>query len=162
MITAERVREILIYDPASGAFTYRVRTSQRTAIGTVAGSVNSQGYRQIRVDGRSYKAHRLAWLIAAGSWPLGLIDHINGDPDDNRICNLRNATRGENLANSKIYRKGKQAPKGLSLRSCGRWAVRIQKDGRPIYLGTFDTIEKAASAYRAAAANLFGAFGRSA
>lgn len=155
-----RVHEVLAYDRETGAFTYRVRVAQRAPAGAIAGSVNSEGYRHIRIDGRAYKAHRLAWLIETGSWPTAMIDHINGDRDDNRIANLREATRSQNLANSKVIRAGKLTQKGISQRSKGRWIARIQANGTSQFLGSFASEQNAVAAYVRAAKEEFGAFAK--
>ena len=107
-----------------------------------------------------YKAHRLAWLYMTGEWPTGFIDHINGNRADNRYANLRSASRTENLANSTVYRAGKDTPKGVRQVPGGKWTARIQKNNQPIFLGRFDTADAAAAAYRTAAVNLFGDFAR--
>lgn len=159
-LSASRLRELLHFDPETGVFRYRTRASQRTRVGDVAGSVNSNGYRHIRVDGRAYKAHRLAWLYVTGEWPPRVVDHINGGRDDNRIANLRLASRSENLANSRVNRAGKDAPKGVRRLPNGRWIARIQKNKRSIYLGYFQSQADATAAYAAAAKNLFGEFAR--
>jgi hypothetical protein len=79
------LRELLSYDPKTGMFTWRIRSARRVHIGDVAGGVNGRGYLTIRVDGRQYLAHRLAFLHMTGSWPKKEhIDHINMDRADNR------------------------------------------------------------------------------
>lgn len=97
-LTAERVREILDYDPLTGVFRWAIRTSPAAAAGDVAGSLYA-GYRRIRIAGRAYLAHRLAWLHVHGEWPAGEVDHRNGNPGDNRIGNLRVVTPQENKHN---------------------------------------------------------------
>jgi hypothetical protein len=85
-LTAERLRELLNYDPDTGVFTWRVRPVHSHRVGDIAGSVRTtRGYRLIGVAGRVYKAHRLAWLYMMGEWPKDQIDHINRDPSDNRF-----------------------------------------------------------------------------
>lgn len=158
-VTPERLREIFNYDPASGRFTYRLRVSQNTMPGDIAGSVNDQGYRHINVAGRAYKAHRLAWFWTTGSWPVGSIDHIDGDRDNNRIANLREASKSQNLANSRPHRKGRGLHKGVYPKR-GRFIARIQKDCRSVFLGSFETEIAATQAYAAAALSLFGEFAR--
>lgn len=76
-ITAERLRELLEYDEDTGVFKRKARTSNRISIGDIAGSSDAKGYVCIRVGGKTYKAHRLAWLYVYGEWPTGEIDHIN-------------------------------------------------------------------------------------
>jgi hypothetical protein len=94
-LTVERLRELLTYDPETGELRWRV-TRRRAAKGSLAGTLNRNGYRNIEVEQRCYKAHRLAWLYVTGEWPKETIDHINCKRDDNRWANLRQATTAEN------------------------------------------------------------------
>jgi hypothetical protein len=158
-LTAERLRALFRYDADTGAFIFITRAARRVQIGDRAGSVNNEGYRHIHIDGRSYKAHRLAWLYVNGEWPMGMVDHINGNTDDNRIANLREASRSQNLANSRLMRRGKLIHKGVSQRK-GKWIARIQRNGHPRFLGYFATEQEAIAAYKTAAAELFGSFAR--
>lgn len=150
-LTPERLREVLNYNPETGVFTWRVRMGNRRA-GEVAGSINTQGYVQLRVDRRQGLAHRLSWLHVYGHWPAHQIDHINGDRADNRICNLRDATRAENSQNMRSPHKD-SVSKYLGVtwhKACRKWWARICIDGRRISLGYFDTESDAADAYVAA------------
>lgn len=145
MSIVERVREVLSYDSGTGAFTWRV-AKRGLAAGMQAGTVTG-GYRQIQIDGKLYKAHRLAWLLAHGCWPAGDIDHINGEPSDNRIANLRDVPRRVNRENQ---RKPHADSKTKVLGVCayrGRYVTRIKSAGRRIHIGTFDTPAEAQQAY---------------
>jgi hypothetical protein len=159
-LSVERLRELLSYDPTTGEFLYRVRVARRTPAGSLAGSVNNEGYRHIRVDGRAYKAHRLAWLHVHGTWPGGMLDHIDGDRDNNRIANLREATRSQNLANSRPYRANSKYHKGINRRTSGLWDARISHNGKCHFLGCFKTEGEAVAAYASAARNFYGEYAR--
>lgn len=104
-LTVERLREVLDYSPESGQFIWLISSSPNCKPGQVAGTTTARGYRQIRVDGTTYLAHRLAWLHATGAWPQEHIDHINGITADNRLVNLRDVSRFVNAQNAK---KGEQ------------------------------------------------------
>ena len=94
------------------------------------------------IDGKEYKAHRLAWLYVYGIWPKLYIDHINGIRDDNRICNLRDVSNRENAINRSYHRKGKLA--GASYhKQKGKWRATIRINGRYTHLGLFETKEEA-------------------
>jgi hypothetical protein len=103
MITAEYVRRRLQYNSETGVFIWKPRIGDKrwTAqfAGKVAGSIKNDGYRRIKIDGESYGAARLAWLITYGEWPQNDIDHINRVRDDDRLVNLRDVTRTENQNN---------------------------------------------------------------
>ena len=99
-ITAERLREVLEYNAATGIFRWRLSTSNRKPVGSVAGCKHKvDGRIYISIDGRLYKAHRLAWLYMHGAWPPHGIDHRDGVPDHNWIDNLRPATQAQNSQN---------------------------------------------------------------
>jgi hypothetical protein len=154
MLTAERLRELMTYHPETGLFTYLIRRPRsRIVPGTVrAGSLDSCGYPCLDIDGKRYKAHRLAWLWMTGSWPEPEIDHRNGDPSDNRWVNLREATSQQNKRN----RAGVAGVSFDKSRSRGQWMARVS--GRTI--GRFSTREEALAARQAAAQAEFGEFVR--
>src|SRR5262249_14466090 len=97
-LTATRVRELLDYDPDSGWLTWRTPRNG-TRIGARAGSLKSDGYRRIKIDGTNYAEHRVIWLLVTGRWPDRDIDHIDGRRDDNRIAFLRDCSKSENVRN---------------------------------------------------------------
>lgn len=159
MVTAARVREVLNYFPETGEFTWRVVTGPRAILGAIAGS-RTQGYINISVDGRLYRAHRLAWLYVHNKWPRLGIDHINGNGLDNRLINLREATQAENTANARKKKTCKSGFKGVTAYR-SKWVATVGKAGRKIHLGCFDTREQAHAAYCSAAKRLHGEFARS-
>jgi hypothetical protein len=152
-LTAEQVRAVLNYDPLTGVFHWAVRRGQRMKAGDRAGARNNEGYVGIEIDCRSYKAHRLAWLVTHGEWPASEIDHINGDRGDNRIANLRAGTKAQNQQNRKLNSDNKSGFMGV-YNFQGKWRASIGYRGKPRYLGTFATPEEAAEAYRMAKVEL--------
>lgn len=158
-LTAERLREVLIYDPETGVFTWRVRMGSRAMRGSRAGSRANHGYWLIRVYWRGYPAARLAWLYMTGAWPSATIDHINRVRDDDRFANLREATRQEQHGNKDLYARNTSGVRGVNRnKRTGRWRAHIGTNGRMRHLGFFDTKEAAADAYNAAAREQFGEF----
>jgi hypothetical protein len=156
-----RLRELFSYDPETGIFTRLVSASSRARAGDVAGSVGADGYRQIEIDGRGYKAHRLAWYWMTSIWPRHQIDHINLSRADNRWKNLRMATCAENMWNTRAYASNTSGLKGVSWHnSTHKWRAQIKINGKNIYLGLSDTKEEAAALYAAAAEKLHGEFSR--
>ena len=161
LLTAQRLREVLNYEPSTGTFTWRVVTSNRVKIGAIAGEVDRHGHRNISVDGARYGAHRLAWLYMCGRWPEQEIDHINLRKDDNRIKNLREATRNENCRNVTARRNNKSGFKGVcKLKNGPYYVAQIVIGGKTKYLGCFPTPEKAHDAYVSASRVHHGEFGR--
>lgn len=156
-VTLEEVRHILSYDSQTGDFVWRnpVRPHLK---GRVAGATVNDRYKFLRLNGRRYPAHRIAWFYVHGEWAPYDIDHIDGNPSNNAIWNLRPATRAQNMANAH-RRKGRIYPKGVR-RQKGRFTARIRQNGRLIHLGSYRTLEEAAQAYALEAKRLFGEFAR--
>jgi hypothetical protein len=161
MLTPARLRELLDYDPATGRFTWRNKWRKgMNRSGLIAGSSRNNGRRAIRIDGADYLASRLAMLWITGHWPKQMMDHINGNPGDDRWCNLREVNGWQHNANSKA--RGQSCPlKGVYFEQRSqRYASQIKKHGHGIWVGYFDTAEEAHAAYRRAARKLFGQFTR--
>lgn len=160
--TFEVVSELLSYEPETGLFTWRSTCGKRkTTTGQVAGTVKaSTGYRVMKFGQKPYRASRLAWLLMTGAWPVGMVDHINGERADDRWVNLRLATASQNSANGRLRSHNKSGFKGVIATASGRWAASIQCKQRRERLGTFDTPEEAHAAYLQAAKEIFGEFAR--
>lgn len=153
ILTQARLKELLRYDPETGVFTWRATKSRRKA-GAVAGSIQF-GYVRISIHRKIYSAHRLAWLYVYGKWPDKEIDHINRVKNDNRLCNLRDTTREINNQNASLRKDSPFGVRGVTKHfASSKYRARIQAGKKIVYLGQFDTIEEAQSAYAAAAAKL--------
>ncbi len=157
-LTAERLRELLHYEPATGCFVWRVKHHWASEAGASAG-VRDNGYVVIRLDRRAYRAHRLAWLYMTSEWPASILDHKNLVKDDNRWTNLRPATPQLNAVNCKLRKDSETGLKGVS-RHRSHWRARIRIDGKRTHLGNFPTPAAAHAAYMAKARELFGEFAR--
>lgn len=150
-LTAEKLRELLHYDPDTGKLTWKVRAANRVQIGDTAGSKNSQGYLQVTMQNRKLKAHRLVWLHVYGEWPKGQIDHINQDKTDNRLANLRDVTQKQNLQNKGKYQVNTSGHTGVHWhKRLGKWQSAIAHHRKIIHLGYFTNIEDAVAARKAA------------
>jgi hypothetical protein len=160
VISQAQLKALLSYDPDTGIFRWKTCAYNKThLIGTVAGTL-LLGYVVIRIGGRGYKAHRLAWLYTHGEIPDEL-DHINCVRDDNRLVNLRPADRAPNSQNTRKRANKTSQYKGVSLRrATGKWKVGIDVNGRRIYLGYYDTQETAHAVYCDAARKYHGEFAR--
>lgn len=151
ILSASRVSEILHYDAGSGDFTWKVRLSNRVSIGDKAGSLHKpSGYWFIFIDGSAYKAHRLAMLVQDSVWPAEDVDHINGVRSDNRLVNLRKASRAVNQQNLRQSR-GETASGLLGVyrtdKKLKQWKASICVGMVDKHLGNFATKEEAHLAY---------------
>lgn len=146
-VTVERVKELLAYDPETGIFTWKLDRNSLVKKGDAAGGVSKFGHIVLRADHKFVLAHRAAWAITHGDWPKTDIDHINGDPADNRIANLRIVSRGHNLQNQrKAHRDSKSGL--LGVKQVGKkWYAKIMAAGVRYELGIFLTPEEASAAY---------------
>lgn len=155
-LTAERLREVLHYDPDTGVFTWKVRTSNRVKVGDEVGFALTHGYIGTMLDGRRYKLHRLAWLYVHGVWPDGDIDHKDGIKDNNRISNLRVVDMSMNQQNLKQARSNSTSGflgvhKTVASRQGKKiWMARIKSGGKSICLGYFESPSEAHQVYLAA------------
>jgi hypothetical protein len=138
------LRSILDYDPDTGIFTWLVDKSNRIKVGDVAGSKHSNGYIQIMIDGKNYFGHRLAWLHVYGYFPENQIDHINRDPGDNRIANLREVSNQCNLRNTGNRKNNTSGVKGVYWHKlAGKWYARIKTNNKNKYLGYYEDFDEA-------------------
>ena len=161
MIDLAEASRLFLLDPETGWITNRIKRVCNTVIGSRAGSFASDGYRQIKVARRPYPEHRIVWLLHTGRWPVGEVDHINGIRDDNRPCNLREATRAENCRNVSKHRDNRSGYLGVSWNQlAGKWYAQIRIDGRCKNLGYYSDPVAASEAYQAAAERVFGQFRR--
>lgn len=142
MLTQEQLKEALDYDPLTGLFTRKTRTSNFVKVGQIAGNKHAMGYWEIGVCGKSYLAHRLAFLYMEGKFPEKMVDHKNLNRMDNRWSNLRHATNGENMQNSSCGKRGVTGKRNVYPNGKG-FMVNLQKDGKPYYIGTYPDIELA-------------------
>ena len=158
-LNSTRLKELLQYNHDTGVFTWINNMGKRIKAGSEAGCLTRQGYVQIRIDAKSYAAHRLVWLYMYGSFPDCSIDHIDGDKTNNARANLRIATQAENCQNLKKSR-GSSGYLGVSKDTTrnNRWKASIKLNGKQIHIGWFKTPLEAHEAYLKAK-RLFHPFG---
>lgn len=159
------LRECFEYDPETGVLTWKDRprahfrapnayaTFQKNCAGKAAGNLAPHGYVTVRLNRKLLYAHRIAWVLMTGVWPLVNIDHVNGNKADNRWTNLRLASQSQNMTNVPInsghFRRKHNLPRGVSVTRYANRPYFAQHRGR--YLGSFATIAEAEAAYFAAA-----------
>lgn len=159
-LTKNILHDLLSYNQETGIFTWRTGANLGTRsdrCGKQAGTVQSDGYVAIKIGGKRYYAHRLAWFFVHGEWPSSQIDHRDRDRSNNAIENLRPATPSQNSANGSVRRHSIGQLKGVTPQH-GRWKAQIVKDRKKTYLGMFDTAEAAHAAYMSAAQFMHGDF----
>ena len=157
-LTVNRLQYLLDYDPLTGVFVNRTNRGGRCRVGQVAGTLDADGYLRIMVDGKLYRAHRLAWLYVHGEFPPDQLDHANRVRSDNRIDNLRPATRQQNAVNS-FRADNTSGRKGVTWSNkCEKWLVQIRVNGKRHNLGHYNDIEEASACYQNIARILHGEF----
>lgn len=157
MTSQERLRELFTYTD-DGYLVRRIRTSNCVRVGDVVGSLGSGGYTMVMVDGKRYQTHRLIYLYHHGVLPKQ-IDHIDRNPMNNRIANLRPCTTSQNQANQNHQRGNSSQWRGVSWREkWGKWVAQIAVNKKKMHLGHFDYECDAAMAYNEAALEHFGEF----
>jgi hypothetical protein len=159
MMTQSELKERLFYCKDSGEFRWLI-SHGGIRQSKVAGTLNKNtGYILISFKNKSYLSHRLAWLYVTGEWPKNQIDHINGIRDDNRFCNLREATNQQNLFNLSISSKNKSGFKGVDFhKSTKKWRAQIRINGKKVTLGIYDSPELASDVYKNKAKEIHGNF----
>ena len=151
-ITQDLLREHFEY--RDGHLWWVKPTARGVEVGQQFGSCYNTGYQVGMLKGKRYLEHRLIWLYHYGVWPKGHIDHTNGARDDNRIENLREATRQQNMFNRKSFGKTSEY-KGVCWSKAGnKWRAQYTHKGKVHYLGLYETEEEAAEAYCKATENL--------
>lgn len=146
-LNAAQLRDILRYDPITGSF-YRLKNTGSTGrVGPVNVRPSTRGAYSICVRAHKHYAHRLAWLYMTGEWPTHEVDHIDGNPLNNRFGNLREATGAQNKQNQHGPRRDNKSGFLGVMRHGDRWRARIQLDRKSIHVGLFDSAEAAHAAY---------------
>lgn len=169
ILTHARLLQVLDYSPETGKFKWKPRAREEFARESRWRSFNSRiskvspgskgrrdkrspqhCYGRIRIDDALFFAHRLAWFYVHGRWPAESLDHINHDPLDNRIANLREVSQAENQRNTLVFNTSTTKITGVCKASGNKWRAYIVFNYKQIHLGVFDSIEDAAAARKAA------------
>lgn len=140
MINKDNIKDI--FDYKDGQLIWKIRPHNRVTIGSKAGTVSQAGYCQIQYKNKIYLRHRLVFLLHNGFLPEN-VDHIDGNPANDSIENLRGCTHQENMLNQK-KRKGSSNPsKGVHTLPSGNYRVQLRINGKTRHIGTFDNLELA-------------------
>lgn len=167
-IAPEILKQLLAYDPDTGALTWKERPLKMFETGKnpsrhhkrwntqFAGKpalsyVSKGGYKVGAIFNNDLYAHRVIWALCHDEWPQDHIDHINGDKLDNRICNLRVVTKQENACNMKRHKANTSGYTGVAWSTAAnKWRAYITHEGKRVSLGVYVDIEEAAKARKAA------------
>ena len=151
MITQKELRQILHYDAKRGVWRWRVRPAQHVQLGSIAGTLNSKGYRYIVINGKQYKSSRLAWFYICGYFPENQVDHRNRNPSDDRWENLREVSPQCNQRNCKLSSQNTSGVKGVCWhKRAEKWHAQIAVNSKNKHLGYHDDFTEAV-AHRLAA-----------
>lgn len=144
MLTQAKLKELLYYDPVTGVFTWLASRSGVKA-GDTAGSIDkTDGYRQIRINLTSYRAHRLAWLYVHGYFPEHGLDHRDRTRDHDWIDNLREVSQQCNLRNAGIRKDNTSGVKGVNwYKRGGKWRAQITINSKQNHLGYYNCFDEA-------------------
>jgi hypothetical protein len=149
------LKRVIEYDPATGVFRWKDPGANRMKLGDVAGTVRTDGYCLVCIAGTTFLAHRLAWIYSFGHWPKLDLDHINGDPSDNRLVNLREVDHTSNMQNRKRQTNNLSGAPGVYWDSKReRWIAAIHARGVRYHLGSFKDFVVATEKYAAAKKHL--------
>jgi hypothetical protein len=160
MITYDELRRILHYNPDTGIFIWLIDCGSRCPKkGDQAGGRHNKGYVQIKIDGHSYLAHRLAWLYMTGEWPPYTVDHENRNRSDNHWSNLRPANMKDQNGNQSPHRNNTSGYRGVTWNKFHqKWQAQLQISKNKRHLGYFIDKEQAYNFVRLAAIQYFGEF----
>lgn len=158
-LTLTLLKAVLGYDTITGIFRWKVRLSNRQKVGGITGSTRKDGYVEVRIMGLHFLAHTLAYFYVHGIW-VHRLDHRDRDTSNNRISNLRLATRSQNAANRGKTKNNTSGYKGVECSRGKKWIAAIKVQGKRRYLGIFDTREEVAQAYNESAILHFGVYAK--
>lgn len=161
IVTAQDAHALLTYDPESGHLYWKQRPIERGwnrkfQSGNPAGYLAPSGYIMLNVGGKLHRAHRVIWLMVYGTWPEHTVDHVNQNRSDNRLENLRAATRAENQQNHPLRCDNKSGHRGVFWHTAiSKWWAYINKDGKRVTVGYYTNKDDAIAARKAAEQAMF-------
>jgi hypothetical protein len=159
-ITQELVHEFLDYNSITGKLIWRFRPNGSTYWNSKCAGKPASSGRNITINHKTYQTSHVIWLHYYGVWPTNEIDHIDLNPFNNAIVNLRPATRSQNESNTKMRINNTTGVKGVVKTDSGRYAANVTYQGKTIWLGRYNTIEEATKVRQQKFEELFGEYAR--
>lgn len=155
--------DVFSYCPSTGRLIWKIKPSKNKEIGDVVGvTPNSLGYRRLRLNKKLHYQHRVIYEMFIGEIPEGMeVDHIDGNPSNNLLCNLRLVSHNENMYNRKVHLRNKFCHTGVSFdKSRNKYVAYINHSGKRIFLGRFNTSDEAICARERKEKQIYGEFSR--
>lgn len=150
MIDQETVKKLFHYDAESGMLLWRYGNGRNVKPWQEVKALNSQGYYTVKINGTSYRVHRLIWLYVHGNFPDKYIDHKNRVRNDNRLCNLRDVNTTDNAQNISLPSHNKSGHIGVSwIKSHNCWTVFVKVNKKNKWLGYYKNLDDAVAARKA-------------
>ena len=150
VIDQETVKKLFHYDAESGMLIWRFGNGRNVKPWQEVKAKNGNGYYTAKIHGKSYLAHRLAWLYVHGSFPNKYIDHKNRIRNDNRLCNLRDVNTTDNAQNISLPSHNKSGYIGVSwIKSHNCWTVYVKVNKKNKWLGYYKNLDDAVAARKA-------------
>jgi len=143
----ELLLDLFTYSVVEGSLYWRKRPSPKASLTLPAGCTDPEGYRVIAIKGTTYRRHRLIWAYFHDDPGPFEIDHINRIKGDDRLENLRLASRAENSFNTRYSTNKSGAPGVCWHKRDKKWRASIKRSGANVHLGYFDDLEDARKAY---------------
>ena len=158
MLTQLELFQEINYNPFTGLFIWLIQRG-KSKFGNTAGYIDEKGYIRISIKGRTYRAHRLAYLWMTGEWPKNQIDHIDLVKSNNKWENIRPATNSENAMNKPKQQNNTSGHRGVHLhKHSGKWIASIKINQVRFYLGYFSDKKEAIEIYKNASRFWFSEF----
>lgn len=143
-LEVEQLDALFVYDPFTGSLKWRTTKGSRAQAGSEVGYNHGPGYRRVEIDGVGYMVHRIIWCMVYREWPTFFVDHENLDKADNRLDNLRPATRSQNAYNRPRACNNTSGVKGVSWhKQKQQWYARVAHAGKTVFAKAFDFLEDA-------------------
>jgi len=159
MLTQERLKKLLYYDPETGVWTRLISLSPNTKVGEKLYCSEKSDYLHIQIDGKIYKSSRLAFFYMTGSFPINDIDHKNRNTKDDKWCNLREATTSQNCMNRGLRKDNSSGVTGVSwVEKSQKWRVRVTLNGKSFHLGCYEKFSEAVKVRKMAELEYFDNF----